>query len=417
VSVVEIDPAALAAEQLKLLRFSGVLPDGLLVAVEDGDAECPPATPLAGRFPPTRHALEVYLAAPREREGTPSVVAPGSASGAQAAAARARARYAAATRPVPDLLGQGEDLPMAFAQRNLVWILGDDPRDDYDAIKVAEIVRDGAGRLVLNEAYVPPILRADASAFVMGGVRRLLALMVAKRRSLADERKQRDPAAVEYGANDVTRFLQLDALNRAIPVLTELARSGEQSPFDLYLFLVQIAGQLSSFSPTEDPSTFPAFNYGELRTTYEELFARMTAMLQTTAKGAFMAVPLELNQGVLVGKLTEEHLARCGQYVLGVKSELPEEQVAQRLPSFCKMASFAQLPYILRAATPGVPLKYTSRPPSEVPIRPGVVYFTLDLQSDHWKPVLQEKSLGIYLPVPFEPTKTKVELFGLPRAG
>ena len=83
---------------------------------------------------------------------------------------------------------------MAFAHRNAVVLFGDEARDDFDAIKIAEIVRDGTGALLVNEAYIPPALRIDASPFLMGGVRRLLALMVAKQRQLAGDRRQRDGA-------------------------------------------------------------------------------------------------------------------------------------------------------------------------------------------------------------------------------
>src|SRR5262249_3397315 len=51
---VELDPAALAAEQVRVARLVGILPDGLTMACEGGDPECPPARPLQGHFPPTQ---------------------------------------------------------------------------------------------------------------------------------------------------------------------------------------------------------------------------------------------------------------------------------------------------------------------------------------------------------------------------
>src|SRR6185436_6378281 len=92
-------------------------------------------------------------------------------------------------------------------------LFGDESREDFDSVKVAEIVRDGRGALIVNETYIPPTMRIDSAPFLMGGVRRLLALMVTKQRQLAGDRRQRDGAAIEFNAGDITRFLQLGTIN------------------------------------------------------------------------------------------------------------------------------------------------------------------------------------------------------------
>ena len=117
------------------------------------------------------------------------------------------------------------------------------------------------------------------------------------------------------------------------------------------------------------------------------------------------------------GRLDDDQLLRAPQFLMAVRSELPEEQLAQRLPGLCKIASRNQLPHILRSATPGVPIQVTHRPPPEIPVRSGVTYFSLALQNDHWRQILEERTLGIYLPPPFDPSKVKIELLAIPRAG
>jgi type VI secretion system protein ImpJ len=410
-----IDPGALGAEQVKLASFVGILPDGLHLSFAGGDPECPQARPIQGHFPPTQPALDVYIGAVKEREGVPSLISDSALIPSGGDPRSVRTRFKSAVRSVTDLSGTAEDLAVPFAERNVVILFGDEPRTDFDTIKVAEIVRESTGRLVVNDTYIPPVLRIEASPFIMESVRRTLGLIAAKQRQLSDERRQRDPATVEFNARDITRFLQLNVCNSAVPVLTELARSGDLGAKALYLYLVQWAGQLATFAVDEDPTTFPAFNYIDLRSTFEEIFARLTALLQATARSAHVPVPLEVHQGLHVGKLGDQHIGRCQQYVLAVKGDATEEQIVQRLPGICKIASYNQLPYILRSATPGVPLRVVHRPPPEIPIRPGVVYFMLEVQSDHWKPVLEERTISIYLPAPFDPSRIKLELSGIPR--
>jgi type VI secretion system protein ImpJ len=118
-----------------------------------------------------------------------------------------------------------------------------------------------------------------------------------------------------------------------------------------------------------------------------------------------------------VGKLEDERLLRASHYVLAVRTDIPEEQLVQRLPGLCKIASRTHLPQILRAASPGVPVQVNRRPPSEIPVRAGVTYFSLGLQSEHWRPVLEERVVAIYLPPPLDPDHVKIELLAVPGGG
>jgi type VI secretion system protein ImpJ len=418
---VELDAGALGADQLRLTRFVGILPDGLYAGFEAGDPECPPARPIGAHFAPTARTLEIYLGVPKELEGIPSVSdeRPGTGSAAVVDTKAARARYRASSRAVSDLSGTASDLQMSFAHRNAVVLFGGESREDYDAIKIAEVVRDGSGALLNNEAYIPPVLRIDASEFLMGGVRRLLSLMMTKQRQLSGDRRQRDGSNIEFNSGDVTRFLQLSAVNSAIPMLNYGATNGEISPFTLYLMLIQVCGQLATFSAEVDVTKLPIFAHTDLNATFEELFARITQLLRTTVRETYLQVPLETSQGIHFGRLDDDRLMKALHYVLAVRTgaNVPEEQLAQRLPGLCKIASRAQLPYILRSATPGVPIQVTHRPPTEIPIRAGVTYFALTLQNEHWRQILEERSLGIFFPPPFDPSQLKVELLAVPRPG
>jgi type VI secretion system protein ImpJ len=415
VVAVEVDPGALGKDELRLTSFVGTLPDGQLVEVEHGDPECPPSRPIGAHFGPTHASCDVYLALPKEREGVPSVADDTDGDAAKSTKA-ARARYRAVSRAVPDVTGAAADLSMAFANRNAVLLFGDESREDFDALKIAEIVRDGRGALILNEAYIPPALRIDASPFLMAGVRRLLALMTAKQRQLAGDRNQRDGASIEFNAGDITRFLQLSTINSGIPLLTHAAANGEIAPLQLYLLLVQVAGQLATFSSDVNPAELPIFTHTDLRKTFEELFARVVYLLRAVRE-SYLSVPLEVSQGVHVGKFEDERLLRATQFVLAVRSDIPEEQLASRLPGLCKIASREQLPQILRAASPGVPVQVSRRPPSEIPVRAGVTYFALSTQSEYWRPVLDQRVVAIYLPPPLDPERVKVELLAVPGKG
>ena len=240
--------------------------------------------------------------------------------------------------------------------------------------------------------------------------------MAAKQRVLADARRARDASSVEFTPSDVTRYLHLRALNVSLPVLNHyLVDSGDAHPHLAYLWLLQMAGELMTFTAASDPLALPRFRFTELGPTFAGLFERLNELLRALAAELSLAVPLEIRPGGLyVGKLEDERIARCGQFILGVKSELSEQQVAEQVPRLAKIASITDIQRIVQAAAPGVPLQATFRPPPEISARPGVVYFSLSIQDTYWKNALRDRAVAIYLPQPFDPGRTKIELLGIP---
>ncbi len=398
----EIDREALAAGQLQLVRFEGIFPDGMPLQFEKGSAEAPPGRPVDDHFPPSARVLEVFLGLPREGGG-------GSSYGAANAA-----RYSLVSRQVADQSAPASIVGVEYAQRNVRIVFGDEEREGLECVKIAEIVRDASATPTVLESYVPPCLRLDAAPSIAEGLRKLLRTMAAKQRELSDSRRHRDASSLEFTASDVTRYLQLNALNGCVPLLAHLVEAGDLHPYSAYLLLLQVAGQLSTFAAESDTPTVPKFQFLDLRATFDPLLLQLSSHLRSVAIEQCISVPLEQRGGMQVGRLTDERLAKCQQFILTVKSELPEQQVAEQVPRLSKIASVADIQGLVQAAAPGVPLQVTFRPPPEVPVRPGLVYFSLGTGDPNWRNALRDRAVAIYLPQPFDPQRTKLELLAVP---
>lgn len=407
VSSMQFDMEALRAGQVNLLEFVGILPDGLPVSFEAGHEEAPAARPVEGHFRPTQQVIEVYLGIPKERSDVESYGAAGKLG--------ANPRFSPRSRPVGDLHASTSVVHINFAQRNMKLLFGDEPRDDFDSLKIAELTRDKSGSLVLVDNYIPPCLRISASPIIMSELRNLLRLIVAKQRQLATRRRHRDESALEFGASDVTLFLELHALNGVIPFLAHVIEASNMHPHDLYLMLSRLGGQLCTFSAEADPAIMPPFQFINLRVTFEELFRRLMELMRSVALEQCITVPLELgSDGLYRAKLEDERIERSGQFLLMVRSDLPEQVVVDQLPKLSKLGSWSEIGGLIRATTPGVPLQITYRPPPEVPIRPGASYFSLANQDGGWRTVLREHNVALYLPHPFNAGNTAIELLAVP---
>lgn len=407
---VELDERALVAGQVRVRRFEGVLPDGLPLSFDETHPEAPPARPIENHFAAVQRTLEVFLAVPAEREGVPVVAA--------ATSPTAGMRYFTAARPVSDAAGAAQDVAVGFAQRHVTVLFGPEPRDDYDTVKVAEIVRDQSGALAVRPEYIPPVRRIGASPWLMGSLRRLLALMASNQRGLADSRRQLDGALVEFTATDTTNFLKLNAISTFLPVVNHLAERPDVTPEDAYLLLSQFAGQLCSFAtiPEADPTTLPKFFYTDLATTFGELLRRITVLLNVINPARYIVVPLHSREdGLHFAELKDERLIRGATYILSVRTGQPEQTAAQQIPQLSKVASWSDVGSIVQVAVPGVDLRVMHRLPPEIPPKAGQLYFALNQTGDYWRNVSAEQNIAIYLPPPYDPANIKIELLAIPR--
>ncbi len=50
----------------------------------------------------------------------------------------------------------GQSLPVTVGRANAVLLFGDESREDFDSMKIAEIGRNAAGQPTLVESYLPP---------------------------------------------------------------------------------------------------------------------------------------------------------------------------------------------------------------------------------------------------------------------
>lgn len=404
-----IDTGELSSGTFRLQSFTGILSGGLPLDLAGGEPGLPVARPLGEHFSSTTTTLEVFIAVPSSREGIPNV---GDAS------PQSRARYHTSTRQVPDMTAAKTEQVISFGRANTVLLFGSESREDFESIKIAEVVRDATGHYQLSPNYIPPSHRISANAVLPREMQDLLAVMLSKQRSLAETRRQVDAASVEFTGQDITRFLLLNALSTNIPVIRHIVDTQSTSPLDTYLALLQLGGALSTFSGDVDPSTFPLYQHNDLRSTFEPLLAVINKMLGATIKERCIIVPLEARKdGMWIGQLKDDRLPRCPQFVLAVDAQSSQQDTANRLPQISKIASWKEIGQIVRSATPGVQLSVTHRPPPEVPVRPKIVYFMLKTDEAYWRSITTERAIALYLPPPFDPSKATITLMGIPERG
>ncbi len=405
---IEADARALESAQIVVRELELVMPTGALVRVGPEDTDALPARSFEGHFPPGAQALPVFVGLPRERPEAAALEDENTPQGTR--------RYRAQSRRVFDRNLGASPLEVDFATPNLRILFGDERIEDYECVPILEVVRDGSGALAFSDTFIPPSLQVGASPFLRNGLARMLSLAVSRRRVLSEQQRQRDAASVEFHASDVTRYLQLHAINGAIPPLKYAVEAAHVSPLFAYHFLTQWAGQLCTFALEVDPGKLPEYQHGALRDTFEPLFAILTRLMRETMTGRCISVPLEVREdGMHLAKLGPEELLRNGvRFYLSVASNLAESQVQQAVPRIAKVGCWGEITQLVSSATTGVPLRSEARPAKELPVRSGCTYFSLDATDSRFRGVLRERTIAVHLPPPFDVAQTQVLLLAVP---
>jgi type VI secretion system protein ImpJ len=396
-----IDDRALAAGQIRVSHLTAVLPGG---GVLQAGASAPiPPRPFDSEFTPQMASLDVHVAIAQEVEGVPAVALEPSVA--------AVTRYTRAQETIADVNTGTSPQPIDVARPNVRLLFGDERRDGFDTIRIARLVRAANGQVVLEDTYVPPVLRISASPYLARGFRALLTQMTARQRALAESRRQRSAGAVEFDANDLPKLWLLSTLNANIPTFAHFVDSPAVHPEQAYLALAQLIGQLCTMAADGDPTTISKFNYADLGAVFEPMFARATALIGSAIQERCVEIPLTRRaDGVYVGQASGPSIMRS-EFFVAVSTSLPDQQVRERLPRLMKIASSNQIGAILHSAVTGAPVELEYRPPSALPLQPGLHWFRLGRTPEFWADIVATGTFALYHP--FDPASMNLALYAV----
>jgi type VI secretion system protein ImpJ len=400
----QFDERALSAGQLKVAKCHGVFPDGTPFLVGERGEDVVEARPIEGAFPAALDALDVFLAIPNLRDNAANTALDPQKAGPAM-------RFVAQQVSVPDLNTGRNEQAINWARGNIRILFGTEPRDAFHTIRIAQLHRDKTGSIVLRESFVPSLLRIGASKWIMSNLRQLLGKMVGKQKALAEGRRMRSAASVDFQASDAAKFWMLHTMNSFIPKVSHMTDHGAEHPEDLYLVLGGIIGELCTFSPDGDPTSIPKFNYLELGEVLAPMFDMAMGLIDRVLAEQYVIVPLEKrDDGMYLGRFEDPNLPRKHEFFLECQGT-DEGTLREKLPKLLKCASWTQIGYILNAAIPGVKCEVEYRPPGAIPVKPGLVYLKVDMNGDYWNDVLSSGTIAIYQPI--DPQKVNLRLIGV----
>lgn len=379
-----VDQQLLKLGKISLLSARGVLPDGTPFNLPEGD-EAPPVLEL----PETLHNCIVYLALPVRRPGALDVLPAEGAAGL--------ARYLADEVDVRDASSDsGTSSVIRIGKLRLRLLLETDDLSGYTVLGLLRIseVRDDR-QVILDDQYVPPVLDCMASSRLSGFLNELTGMLhhrgeaIAGR--LADSRRA--------GTAEIADYMMLQLVNRLEPLAAHLARHPGLHPQALYAELLQMVGELATFTArNRRPPEFGPYRHDDLQNTFSPVMGSLRQSLSMVQEQTAIALSLvEKRYGIRVAQIPDPSLVGTASFVLAVRADLPAEALRTRFPAQAKLGSVEGIRELVNAQMPGIPLRPLAVAPRQIPYHAGFTYFELERNSDFWKDLHQSGGFALHV--------------------
>jgi type VI secretion system protein ImpJ len=380
-----IDEAQLGLGKLALTACEGIMPDGTSFALPLDDE-----LPLPLDIPETRRDALVVLALPLRRPGVAEM-----ASGQHADERYARYRREACV-VMDSNADSRESTEMEVGKLRLSLAFADDVTQAYAVLGVARVVEcSEAAGVVLDRGYAPPCLDYRVAARLAAFVEELAGML--RQRGDAVAARLAQPGA--SGAAEIADFLLLQVINRSEPLMRHLASLTGFHPEALFRELVQLSGELSSFTTTGRRAAIPApYRHDALADTFAPLADELRRSLSMVMEPQAVAIGLEQSQfGVSIGRVPDTRLLKTAEFVLAVRADMATDALSMALPAQMKVGPVERIHDLVNLQLPGVALRRLPVAPRQLPFRAGYCYFSLDTSDDAWPQIVASAAIALHV--------------------
>ena len=311
---------------------------------------------------------------------------------------RVKLLYRVAEVECPDENTGENPKPIQVRKINARLMLEQEDASDMEVLPLLRIARAagedvGLPREVPEE--VPPCLLLSGSPVLRELVRDLSAQVEASRSELVVQMTRGGFNLEQVRGLQIEQLLRLRSLNRFSGRLPSLVAAPSITPFEWYLELRDLLGELAALQPDRDVAEVPAYNHEKPYLCFRELSDRIRGFLRGAVAPSFIKVAFKDVDGKPVAALADEHFTRPNAYFLAIKTRIDPRALAAYVEDADR---FKLMPISLAdRAIRGIELKEDRHPPLELPAAADLHYFRVQhsVSARMWQQLQAEKSAAI----------------------
>lgn len=383
---VEWSEESLKNGRLELIHARGFMPDGLAFVMPESDA-LPDSRPVADLLSPVARHATVHLAVPPYNSG-----------GANCAGERTR--FIPDERKIVDENQGGEERSVTLGRKNFRLLLDSELTPELTSMPIGRIMRDGAGNLIFDPDFIPPVITIQGSKRILILLNRLVEILASKAEALRPERASSKLGGMSQ--RDVASFWYLHCINSAIADLNHVAQVTKGHPEELYRLLLKLGGALCTFNLRKDPAELPLYDHLQPERCFPPLDAHIREALETILPTSATQIPLRMYAPYLYeGAVTDDRCLAKARWILGIRAQTAESVIITRTPQLVKVCSRDFIERLVQGAHPGLELIHLPIPPTEIQTKTEMQYFSISRVGPCWQQIARIKQVGVYIPGEF----------------
>ncbi|HHN77895.1 MAG TPA: type VI secretion system baseplate subunit TssK [Phycisphaerales bacterium] len=391
--------AKLSTDELENMRvrfdvLRAVMPGGLVVEAP-GNTDLP-SLDISERFGSSTAAFTVSLGVPLWQGARANSLEIGETDW------RIKRLYRVEEAETPDENTGDNPQSVLVRKINARLLLDGDDTTDLEVLpllRIGHAAGEDLGVPRLERTFVPPCFLLSGSAVLREMLRDLANQVEAARGETVVQMTRGGFNLETIRGVHVQQMLRLGTLNNYAARLMHMVRApGGIGPFEMYLELRGLLGELASLQPDRDAWDAPDYDHDEPGRVFEVLCDRIRAQLRSEGTASWARVRFEMRDGLLVAELNDEHLTEPNEYFLGIQTGRDPRELAKLVEDQGEFKLTAMSKAQTRVR--GVHLEEERHPPLELPAQIGLHYFRVDRSKSTrvWALIEQEKQLAINFP-------------------
>ncbi len=290
-------------------------------------------------------------------------------------------RYTRALEKIRDTTTNMQiDEQIEVAHPRIELTVSETPKAGHYNLRVARILEIRDKAIVFDEAICPPLLMSTAHTVAKGWLDRVIGWVETRLEALA--RYAADPSS--GGGLQGQDYFMLQMLNREINVLRHFRASKYVHPETIYVALMRLAGELSTFSSTRIAPEFPQYDHDNLHDVMEPILGVIQRMLSLDVGRAIRLDLTEVRTNAFLANVNDRNLFRNARFVIEVSASMPLQQIQMSFPELCKVGPNTKMREIVQTNLPGLLVVHMPTPPRQIRTIIDHVYFQLDKNSPLW---------------------------------
>lgn len=318
-------------------------------------------------------------------------------------------RFTAPLSPdeIPDLFGSGPRAEVCTLRYNLRLCFGPHEGSDLQRLPLTRLLRDG-DRVYLDTQFAPPCVNIHTSNSLRVLLRDVRDTLISRCKQLEEYKIVGGDLSSNAGISNLQGLLLfsvLGALSRHVPRLHLMLQAPQWHPWQAYISLCELVGELSVFSASLSPlgetsqgvKALPDYNHEDPFPCFSAAASIIARLVNTLVIGPDYTFPLEERRGCLGTIMPQSACSNSHAYWLLLRSAEWKE-LPMLVQHYAKLAPAADMPAIVARALPGIRLTGVDQPPAGLPRRGDTQYFRIDQTDPLWQKVLETGEIAFLLP-------------------